>query len=96
MVATHALAITTQPGEWFVNLTLVFAAGLPVVATVGAVWAIASPVLRRLAYWQATALLMLVAAVVSGLWCRWLEVPAWGTIRQQWNKCRIWADPCQC
>jgi len=77
MVATYALSITAQPSDWFVNMTLVLAASMPVAATVGAVWMLASQLLRKLAYWQATTLLMLVAAVATLLWTRWIEVPAW-------------------
>lgn len=77
MVAAYALAVTVQPGDWFVNVTLVMASGLPVVAVVGTLWAIASPILRKLAYWQAATSLTLLTVAVSWLCCRWLDVPAW-------------------
>ncbi len=80
MVLAYALAITAQPYELVINIAVVLAGGLPVAALVAAAWASLAPWLRRLAYWQAAALLIALTVAVAALGARLTETPAWRAI----------------
>lgn len=80
MVVAYALAITAQPIEFVINVSVVLAGSLPVAATVAAAWVLLSPLLRRLAYWQAAAIVAAVTVVAALLTARLLESPAWRSV----------------
>jgi two-component system, LytTR family, sensor histidine kinase AlgZ len=80
MVATYALASTARPIDLVLNISITLAESLPVAATVAAVWALASPLLRRLAYWQAAVLLVLLTAIVALVAARWMDTVAWRSV----------------
>jgi two-component system, LytTR family, sensor histidine kinase AlgZ len=80
MVFAYALSITTQPYEIIINITVVLAGGLPVAALVGASWALLTPWLRRLAYWQATTVLIILTFAVATMAARMTDAPAWRTV----------------
>ncbi len=80
MVATYALIGTARPAEWVINISIALAESLPVAATVGAVWALASPILRRLAYWQAASLLILLTVMLSLAVARWMDAAGWRSV----------------
>jgi len=79
-VAAYAIAVAPQPGDIVVGVAVALGFTLPVALVVGLVWSLASPVLRRLAYWQAALLIGVVTLVAAMLTARWAEVPAWRTI----------------
>ena len=80
MVAAHTLVVSVQPSDIPVNTTLVVAASVPFCAVIGVVWALLNPVLRKLAYWQATSLIVLVTIIVVGFGSRWLELAPWRAV----------------
>jgi two-component system, LytTR family, sensor histidine kinase AlgZ len=80
MVVAYALAVTVRPVDMVVNLSITLADTLPVAATVGAAWALASPMLRRLAYWQAALLMGLFTVVVAALASRWTDGASWRSV----------------
>lgn len=77
MIFAYALAMTSQPIELIVNFSVALAGSLPVAASVAAAWILLSPLLRRLAYWQATTVVAVVTVVAALLTARLLESPAW-------------------
>ena len=80
MVAAYALATTARPIDLVLNVSVALAESLPVAATVAALWALASPALRRLAYWQATALLVLFTTLASLAAARWMDAVSWRSV----------------
>jgi two-component system sensor histidine kinase AlgZ len=76
----YTLSTTTQPNELIINIAVVQAGGLPVAAFVGAAWALISPWLRRLAYWQAAGVLVVLTVVVAALGARLTDVAAWRAV----------------
>jgi two-component system, LytTR family, sensor histidine kinase AlgZ len=77
MVAAYTIAVSVRPVDVVLNLSVTLADSLPIAATLAAAWAMGSPALRRLAYWQAAALMMVFTVVVSLMTSRWLGVPSW-------------------
>jgi two-component system sensor histidine kinase AlgZ len=43
-------------------------------------WALGSPYLRRLAYWQAATALLLFTALLVWAWAHWLRAPVWRAV----------------
>jgi len=80
MVVAYAISITARPIDLLVNLSIALAESLPVAASVGAAWALGSPALRRLAYWQAAGLMVLFTALVSVAAARWMDSAAWRSV----------------
>lgn len=80
MVLAYALSITARPVDFLLSLSVAMAESLPIAASVVAVWALASPMLRRLAYWQAAAGMMLVTAIIGLATARWLDAAAWRSV----------------
>lgn len=80
MVLGYALAITLQPVDLVINIAVVLAGGLPVAALVAAVWALLAPWLRRLAYWQAAGLLVVLTVVVAAWGARLTDAPTWRAV----------------
>ena len=77
MVAAYAISISARPIDLVLNLSVSLAESLPIAASVGAVWALGSPALRRLAYWQAAMLLVLLTTVLAAATARWMEGVSW-------------------
>jgi two-component system, LytTR family, sensor histidine kinase AlgZ len=67
MVATYAIATTVDVRELIINFAVALGISLPVFGAIAITWVAASAVLRKLAYWQATLLLGLVAIIASAL-----------------------------
>ena len=80
MVVAYAISITARPIELLVNLSIALAESLPVAASLGAVWALGSPALRRLAYWQAAGLMVFFTALVAVAAARWMDSAAWRSV----------------
>ena len=80
MVTAYAISISARPIDLLLNLSIALAESLPVAASVGAAWALGSPALRRLAYWQAAALLVLFTALVAVASARWMDSVAWRSV----------------
>ena len=80
MVAAFALATASSPTDAIINLTLTLADSVPLAACVGMAWALGSPYLRRLAYWQAATALLLFTAVLVWAWAHWLRAPVWRAV----------------
>ena len=80
MVTAYAISITARPIDLLLNVSVALAESLPVAATVGAFWALASRALRRLAYWQAAALMVLFTALVAIASARWMDSVAWRSV----------------
>ena len=80
MVATHSLAVSATPADLPVNMALALGAALPIAAITALVWALASPVLRRLAYWQAALVIGVVTVLATVLASRWFDAVAWRAV----------------
>lgn len=80
MVTAYAISITARPIDLLLNLSVALAESLPVAASVGAAWALGSPALRRLAYWQAAGLMVFFTALVAVASARWMDSVAWRSI----------------
>jgi len=80
MVVADALAITAHPIEFAINISVVLGGSLPVAATVAAAWVLLNPLLRRLAYWQATGVMAAVTVAAALLTARLLQLPAWRSV----------------
>lgn len=80
MVLAYALAITAQPFDLIVNIAVVLAGGLPVAALVGVAWALFTPWLRRLAYWQAAGLLIALTAMLAAWGARLTDAAPWRAV----------------
>jgi two-component system, LytTR family, sensor histidine kinase AlgZ len=65
MVAAYVVATTVEAREIAVNFAVALGLSLPVAAMIGLVWVAANGVLRKLAYWQATTILAVVAFFAS-------------------------------
>jgi two-component system, LytTR family, sensor histidine kinase AlgZ len=63
MLASYTIATTAEPRDLLVTFTISLAQSLPIAATVALVWVAGNSLLRKLAYWQAAALLGAVAAL---------------------------------
>lgn len=73
----YALATASSPGDVIVSFSVALAGSLPVAASVAAAWVLLSPLLRRVAYWQATAIVAAVTVAAALLMARLLESPPW-------------------
>lgn len=80
MVAAYTISISARPIDLPVNLSVALSESLPVAACVGAAWALGSPLLRRLAYWQAAALLVVFTVLASILAARWAGMATWRSV----------------
>jgi two-component system, LytTR family, sensor histidine kinase AlgZ len=80
MVMAYAIATTARPADGVFTFSVALAESLPVAAFVGASWALASPMLRRLAYWQAAALMVLLTIVLAAFTARWMDAPVWRAV----------------
>ncbi len=80
MVAAYAISVTARPIDLLLNVSIALAESLPVAASLGAVWALGSPALRRLAYWQAAGLMVLLTALVSVAAARWMDSVVWRSV----------------
>jgi two-component system, LytTR family, sensor histidine kinase AlgZ len=78
--AAYAVARSEQLSELPINFVLALALSLPVATAVGLVWLLASKPLRKLAYWQAAALLCLVGIVVAWIAANYLGHASWKTV----------------
>jgi two-component system, LytTR family, sensor histidine kinase AlgZ len=65
MVAAYVVATTNQADELAINFAVALGLSLPVTALIALAWVAGNNVLRKLAYWQATTLLCLVAVIAS-------------------------------
>lgn len=65
MVTAYAIATSTEFRDVAINIAIGLGLSLPVAAVVALVWVGASGVLRKLAYWQAAALLFVTCFVAS-------------------------------
>ncbi len=80
MVASHALAVSASVTDVPINMALALAASLPIAASTGLVWALASPLLRRLAYWQATFAVAAVTVLLTLATARWFDLVTWRAV----------------
>lgn len=80
MVAAYSIATTNEARELPLNFTIALAGSLPVASVVALFWITANTFLRKLAYWQAAALLCVVATVVAILTATFSQVVAWRAI----------------
>jgi uncharacterized membrane protein YcfT len=67
MIATYVVATTDSARELPLNFAVALAMSLPVTTVVALVWMTANRTLRKLAYWQAAAILCLVAGVAAAV-----------------------------
>jgi two-component system, LytTR family, sensor histidine kinase AlgZ len=80
MIAAYAIAVTDDVRELALNFTVALAMSLPVASIVALVWIAANGFLRKLAYWQAAALLCLLAAAIAALAAQFTSAAAWRSI----------------
>ena len=80
MVTAYALCIAARPADLLLALSVAMAESLPIAASLVAIWALASPFLRRLAYWQAAALMALATLIVGFATARWIDAAAWRAV----------------
>jgi two-component system, LytTR family, sensor histidine kinase AlgZ len=77
MVVAYAISTAPSPLALLANLTVAMAESLPVAAGTAAVWMLASPLLRRLAYWQAATVMVGVALAITLTAARWMDSLPW-------------------
>ncbi|MBC7711157.1 MAG: histidine kinase [Rhizobacter sp.] len=80
MVTAYVISITPRPIDLLPNLSIAIAESLPVAASVGVAWALGSPALRRLAYWQAAGLMVLFTALLTVGAARWTDSFVWRSL----------------
>jgi two-component system, LytTR family, sensor histidine kinase AlgZ len=77
MVATYAIATTTEARELAINFAVALGVSLPVAAAIALVWVAGNDLLRKMAYWQATTVLCISALVASALASSFFNGVAW-------------------
>ena len=80
MVTAYVISITARPIDLLPNLSIAIAESLPVAASVGVAWALGSPALRRLAYWQAAGLMVMFTALLTVGAARWTDSFVWRSL----------------
>ena len=80
MVATHSLAVSASPADVPLNIALAMGASLPIAASTALIWALVSPVLRRLAYWQAAFAIGAAMVLITILSARWFDAAVWRAV----------------
>jgi len=73
----YALAVAASARDVYFELLSAVGVSLPLAGSVAGLWLIASPWLRRLAYWQAALLLGAIAVLIALMLARLQELPLW-------------------
>ena len=80
MVTIYVIIITVRPTDLLSNLSIAIVESLTVAASVGVVWTLSSPALRRLAYWQAVGLMMVFTALLTVVFTHWMGSFVWRSL----------------
>ncbi len=80
MVVAYIVATVNELREIHVAFALALAMSLPIAASIAVLWIAANNTLRKLAYWQATAVLCVFGGIVAFGFARWSGEAAWRAV----------------